>query len=316
MNNALKVGLAQISPIWLNREATSDKIISFINKASNQGCELVVFGETILPGYPFWIELTDGARFNDDAQKEIFAKYFDEAVSISDGDLDQICAAAQAGNISVVLGIVERPEDRGNHSLYCSMITINNNGKIINNHRKLVPTYEERLVWANGDGHGLKTSKLGSFTMGGLNCWENWMPMARTSLYAQGEDLHLAIWPGQERNTSDITRFIAKEARSYVISVSGHLTKDQLAGNIPHLASIKENASDVLANGGSCVAKPNGDWLLEPQVGSEGLFIVDLDHEEVKKERQNFDSTGHYSRPDVMELNVNRERQKLVKFED
>ena len=162
-----------------------------------------------------------------------------------------------------------------------------------------MPTYEERLSWSIGDGNGLVTHPLEDFTVGGLNCWENWMPLARASLHAQGEDLHVAIWPGNLKNTFDLTQVMAKEGRSYVISVCGIMQKSDLVGAVPELdtllseGGISENvqSNDVLlANGGSCIANPDGSWLVEPQVGEEALIIAELDHTFVRKERQNFES--------------------------
>ncbi|NQV86607.1 MAG: carbon-nitrogen hydrolase family protein, partial [Woeseiaceae bacterium] len=162
----------------------------------------------------------------------------------------------------------------------------------------------------------LRTHKLGPFTAGGLNCWENWLPLARASLYAQGEDLHVAIWPGNVRNTEDITRFIARESRSYVLSVSGLMRKSDIGTDLPHAELLLSVADDLMADGGSCVAAPNGEWLLEPQSGGEALYIVELDHERVLEERHSLDVAGHYARPDVTRLVVNRKRQTTAEFSD
>ena len=196
------------------------------------------------------------------------------------------------------------------------MIYIDASGEIGSVHRKLVPTYEERLVWASGDGHGLRTHKLGPFTAGGLNCWENWLPLPRAGLYAQGEDLHVAIWPGNQRNTEDITRFIAKEGRSYVMSVSGLMREEDIGDGLPHANLLRESADEMMADGGSCIASPTGEWLLEPESGSESLRVAELDHRIVLQERHNMDVSGHYSRPDVTRLIVNRKRQSTTKFSD
>jgi nitrilase len=146
----LKIAISQIAPVWLNKQQTTFKIIAQIDEAGLNGCELVVFGEGLLPGYPFWVELTDGARFNSDVQKEIYAHYFNQSVQINKGDLQTICDAALRNKTAVYLGCIERPTDRGNHSLYCTLVYINPCGTICSVHRKLVPTYEERLVWSNG----------------------------------------------------------------------------------------------------------------------------------------------------------------------
>ncbi len=189
-------------------------------------------------------------------------------------------------------------------------------GDIRSVHRKLQPTYDERLTWSPGDGNGLQVHPLKEFTVGGLNCWENWMPLPRTALYGQGENLHIAVWPGSENNTKDITRFIARESRSYVISVSSLMRKEDFPLDTPYLNEILKKAPDILANGGSCIAGPDGEWLLEPILHKEGLIYHTLDINRVYEERQSFDPVGHYSRPDVTKLTVNRERQSSVAFED
>jgi nitrilase len=313
----LIVALAQIAPIWLNKTATIAKVVDYIEQASAIGAELVAFGEALIPGYPFWIELTDGARFNAIDQKEIHAHYVDQAVQIEAGDLESICLAAKTTKTAVYVGIIERAQNRGGHSLYCSMVFVNNQGKICSVHRKLMPTYEERLTWSTGDGNGLQVHKLGAFTLGGLNCWENWMPLPRAALYGLGEDLHVAIWPGNEKNTHDITRFIAKEGRSYVMSVSGLMRASDFPQETPHIETILAGCStDYLANGGSCLCGPDGKWLIKPQCNEEGIFTAVIEHEKVRQERQNFDPAGHYSRPDVTKLTIDRRRQSTVEFID
>jgi nitrilase len=313
-SHTLRVGLAQIAPVWLQRDATLAKVVGWITRAAQDDCDLVIFGEALVPGYPFWVERTQGAQFESPVQKSLFAHYVDQAISIENGDLNTVCDAANKHGIAVYLGIMERAADRGGHSLYCSMVYIDTSGIVQSVHRKLMPTHEERLVWAIGDGNGLRTHKLGPFTVGGLNCWENWLPLARASLYAQGEDLHVAIWPGNERNTEGITRFIASESRSYVVSVSGLMRRDDIPDGLPHVDLLRETADDVMANGGSCIALPTGEWLLEPETDVESLRIAELDHRLVLEERHSLDVAGHYSRPDVTRLIVNRKRQRTAEF--
>ncbi len=313
--NNLKVALAQIAPVWLNKEATIGKIEDSIREAGKNKAELIVFGEALLPGYPFWIALTNGAAWDSPVQKEIHAHYVQNSITIEKGELNSICALAKEYNIAVYLGIMERAANRGGHSIYASLVYIDQQGIIQSVHRKLQPTFDERLTWAPGDGHGLQVHPLKDFTVGGLNCWENWMPLPRTALYGLGENLHIAVWPGSDHNTKDITRFIARESRSYVISVSSLMSKTDFPEDTPHLAKILENAPEVLANGGSCIASPDGEWLVEPVLHTEGLIYETLDFNRVLQERQNFDPVGHYSRPDVTKLHVNRERQSTVEFD-
>ncbi len=315
-SDLLTIGLSQIAPVWLNRAATLEKVCTAIAEAAEAGCKLVAFGEALVPGYPKWIEMTNGAEFNSPVQKRLHAHYVDQAVQIEAGHLDAVCRLAAERGIVVVLGIIERPADRGGHSLYASLVYIDSAGVIQSVHRKLMPTYEERLSWSPGDGAGLRVHSLGRFTVGGLNCWENWMPLARTSLFAQGEDLHIAIWPGSDALTKDITRFMAMEGRSYCVSVSGLLRSSDLSDDVPSADLILDAATDVLANGGSCIAMPNGEWLVPPVVNEERLIVAEIDHALVREERQNFDPVGHYSRPDVFQLTINRQRQMIARIQD
>lgn len=308
----MKVAIAQIAPVVLDRAATSRKVEDAIAEAAAGGAALVVFGETILPGYPAWIGRTDGARFNAADQKELHALYLDQAVDIGAGQLDGVRETARRGGIHVCLGIAEREH----HSVFASRVFIGTDGEVLSVHRKLRPTYEERLTWSPGDGAGLVVHPMGEFTVGGLNCWENWMPLARTSLYAQGEDLHCMIWPGSVRNTHDITPVVAKEARSYVISSSGLLRGSDFPPGFPHRDRVVTDEDEVLHDGGSCIAAPDGSWVVEPMGSDEAVVVAELDPRRVREERQNFDPTGHYSRPDVLSLEVTRRRDRGARFSD
>ena len=316
MEHTLKVAIAQITPVLLNKVETLKKVEQSIIDAAKVGSELVVFGEALVPGYPFWVALTGGAEWDTKVNKELHATYVKNSIQIEEGELDRICDLAKTNKIAVYLGIMERAKNRGGHSIYASLVYIDATGVIKSVHRKLQPTYDERLTWAPGDGNGLQVHPLKQFTVGGLNCWENWMPLPRTALYGLGENLHIAVWPGSDHNTKDITRFIARESRSYVISASSLMTKKDFPENTPHLDTILTNAPDVLANGGSCIAGPDGEWIIEPVLHKEGLITATLDFNRVLEERQNFDVVGHYSRPDVTKLTVNRQRQSTVEFND
>ncbi|WP_298900547.1 carbon-nitrogen hydrolase family protein [uncultured Psychroserpens sp.] len=316
MNHTLKVALAQISPVWLNKTETLKKVEQTIIEAGEQNAELIVFGEGLVPGYPFWLALTGGAEWNTNVNKELHAHYVSNSITIEKGDLKTICELAKQYGIAIYLGIIERPLDRGGHSVYASLVYIDNSGTIQSVHRKLQPTYDERLTWSPGDGNGLRVHPLKDFTLGGLNCWENWMPLPRAALYGLGENVHIAVWPGSDHNTKDITRFIARESRSFVLSVSSLMTTDDFPTDTPNLDQILKKAPEILANGGSCIAGPDGEWLVEPVLHKEGLICHTLDFNRILEERQNFDPVGHYSRPDVTQLSVNRERQSTVSFKD
>lgn len=312
----LQVALAQIAPVWLNKKKTLDKIKEAMLQAAKEKAQLLVFGEGLLPGYPFWLALTDGAQWDLKINKSLHAHYAQNAVNIEDGDIEELCVLAKEHTMAVYVGVIERATNRGGHSLYCSLVYINEQGVICSVHRKLQPTYDERLTWAPGDGNGLQVHPLEGFTVGGLNCWENWMPLPRAALYGMGENVHCAVWPGSDHNTKDITRFIARESRSYVISVSSLMHKTDFPTDTPYIEELLAAAPEQLANGGSCVANPDGSWLLEPQLHTEGVFHAEIQLDRVYEERQNFDPVGHYSRPDVTQLHLNRERQSTLKIKD
>lgn len=316
MENYLKVAMAQIAPVWLDKRATLQKIEASILEAVMEKAELIIFGEAFLPGYPFWLAHTDGAAWNLKENKELHAHYVRNAIQIETGELDTICKLAKGHGIAIYLGMMERAKDRGGHSLYCSLVYINENGAIKSVHRKLQPTYDERLTWAPGDGNGLQVHPLKQFTVGGLNCWENWMPLPRAALHAQGEDLHVAGWPGSRRNTEDLTPVLAKEGRSFVVSVCGVMRRTDVRDDMPDADAVRAAVGEMSADGGSCICAPDGTFLLEPWVGETGVRTVEIDIARVREERQNFDPSGHYSRPDVTRLIVNRERQATVRFED
>ncbi len=314
----MRVALAQIAPVFLDRGATAAKAASWVHQAADAGASLVCFGETLIPAYPIWLDRLDGARFDDDRNKAIHARYLDQAVDIEAGHLDPLTEACADRRIHCVVGVYEAPRDRGGHTGYCTRIVIDSDGSIASTHRKLMPTYEERLAWGVGDGAGLVTHPVGPFTMGALNCWENWIPLARAALYAQGESLHVALWPGCLRLTRDITRFIALESRSYVLSVGNVLRESDIPADFPDRGELVQ-PGETIHDGGSCIAAPDGAWLIEPEPnadGAERLITAELDPELVRRERQNFDAAGHYARPEVLRLTVDRRRHRAADFVD
>ena len=297
----MKIAIIQIEPVFLNLKETWNKLKSKILDAVKDGAELVTWGETLLPGYPQWVSITNGAQFNSPLQKKLYAKYWQEALPLNEHSiLLEMQKLAKESKVMFMGGIAER--SRG--SIYCTLLTIGKNGVILGRHRKVKPTYEERLVWADGDGLGLKTypiSNLGS--VGGLNCWENWLPLARASLHMQNELVHVSVWPGSIKLTKNITKFTALEGRSFIIASSGLLRADTvhkfLEKEYNYTDSTFYSNEEFYQNGGSWICGPNGKVITEPLINEEGILFGDVNLEQAIQERQNLDISGHYSRFDI-----------------
>ncbi len=311
----MKVALAQAAPVFLDPEATVDKILSLLDEAAGNGAELAAFPETFLPGYPVWVSATDGARFDAADQKEAYAAYLQGSVERDGPELAAIAARARTLGVMVWLGVAERGTGSGRGTVYASLAAIHPDKGLVSLHRKLMPTYEERLVWGTGDGCGLDVHDFAGTKIGGLNCWENWMPLARTALYAQGEEVHVSAWPGRAALTADIARFIAREGRVFVLAASGVLRAKDIPKSFP-LRDALLATGDLFTTGGSRVVSPTGETIAEGNDnGDEEIVYAELDLALVPRERHNFDPTGHYSRPDVLSLRVNRKRRETVEFE-
>ena len=314
----MRIAAANARPRWGQPDAGAERVAEWIAWAGADGIDVLAFGETHLGGYPFWVSVTDGARWDAPDQKQAYAYYLDAAVELDGPQLRLIAEAAAEHRVFTYLGIVERRADTARGSTYATLVAIDPDAGIVSAHRKLQPTYEERLVWANGDGNGLRvhtfTGREGeTVRLGGLNCWENWMPQARLALYAAGEDIHVSAWPGAVRNTIDITRFVALEGRVFSLAASTILGRTDIPADFPLADELP--AGDY-TDGGSAIAAPDGSWLVEPVADDERLVVADVDLARVREERQNFDPAGHYARADVFQLRVDRRRQSVVALGD
>jgi nitrilase len=250
-------------------------------------------------------------RFNKEETKAAYAAYLDAAVELDGPELEQITTAARDLDIFIYLGVAERKAG----SVHATLVAIDPEHGIVSAHRKLMPTYGERTVWATGDGHGLRVHDVEGLRVGGLNCWENWMPLTRQAMYAAGEEVHIAAWPGSAAMTADIPRFIALEGRVWVILASGLLSAEDVPTDFPYYDLIAEKPAGFL-NGGSCIAAPDGSWVIAPIADEERLLATDIDRDTVHRARQTFDPAGHYTRPDVFDLQVNRRRLDVITFDD
>lgn len=295
MSEEIIVGIVQMSPVFMDKEKTIQKLVNFIDDGPD--VDVLAWGESLIPGYPQWLAMTGGAKFDDEMQKRAYATYWKNSIDLKSKDLVPLFEVAKRKATLLVGGITEREGG----SLYCTLITIGSNGELLGRHRKLKPTYEERLVWADGDGNGLKVYDTPIGKIGSLNCWENWIPMARAALHSQGEFIHVSVWPGSLQLTQDISRFAAIEGRLFVIAASGILRGidfDHLSEkDFPFKKQMANQA--IIKNGGSMIVDPRGDVIAGPLLNEEGIITAKINLEKILEERQNFDYSGHYSRWDV-----------------
>jgi nitrilase len=309
----MRIAAAQVHSAWGRPDEGAERVVEWIGRAADEGVDLLAFGETHLGGYPFWISSTGGARFDDPDQKRAYAYYLDAAVELDGPQLRLITQAAAEHRVFTYLGIAERRADTARGSVYATLVAIDPEQGIVSAHRKVQPTYEERLAWAAGDGNGLRVHTFtgrGGDTMrvGGLNCWENWLPQARLAMYAGGEDIHVSVWPGSSRLTQDITRFIAREGRVFSLAAGNLISYSDVPADFPLHDQLEPGD---WTDGGGAIAGPDGAWLQQP-ASKDGLVIGDVDVASVREERHNFDPTGHYGRPDIFSLQVDRRRLSVA----
>jgi nitrilase len=295
----LRVAAVQDAPVWLDRDGTLDTTLTLVERAAAEGAQLVVFPEAFLPGYPDWVWRT---RPWDDHASALYATLFDNAVVIGSAVTSVLGVAAKRFGIYLSIGIDER-EPSGS-TLYNSQLLYGPDGSLLSVHRKLVPTGGERLVWGMGDGSGLEVVETPFGRIGTLTCWENYMPLARAALYAQGVDIYLAptwdnsdVWPSTMQH-------IAREGRVFVVGVNQCLRATQLPEALPGRAELYGGEEDWLARGNTMIVDADGHLLAGPLTEQAGIVIADIDANEARHLRQQFDSTGHYGRPDVLRLQM------------
>lgn len=310
----MKIAAAQTAPVWGDSAKTAAVAVDWIGRAKEEQVDLLAFGETFLSGYPYWLSRTDATSWDHPDQKAAYAHYLRSAVRLDGAEISRIVEAVAKTGVFVYLGVAERGSSEG--TVYATFVAIDPKMGVVGAHRKLTPTYDERMVWAHGDGHGLRVHDVGEFKVSGLNCWENWVPSIRHAIYAQGTQLHVAGWPGARGLTEDITRFIALEGRCYVLSAAQLLSVDSIPLNTPLRKEAIGDVDGYIYPGGSGIATPDGTWLVEPVYNEEALVSAEIDVDVVRGARQNFDPAGHYFRPDVIDVKVDRSRRESARFFD
>jgi nitrilase len=273
-------------------------------EATAEGAELVVFPETWLPGYPAWLDLCrDAALWDHAPAKAVFARMAEHSVSIPGPALDSLSRTARDLSVTLVVGVSERVEQgRGRGTLYNSLLVIGPDGALLNHHRKLMPTYTERMVWGAGDVEGLRAVDTPAGRVGGLVCWEHWMPLARQALHESGEDIHVAVWPTVHEMHQVASRHYAFEGRCFVLAAGALMRASMLPAELePHPERVSGPDQWVL-RGGSAIIGPDGRYVVEPVYDGPRVLVAELDLGRSREESMTLDVTGHYHRPELFEF--------------
>jgi len=276
--------------------------------AADRGATLVVFPETWIPGYPAWLDVCrDVALWDHGPVKRVFARMAENSVDVAGESGRALGAVAKDAGVTLVVGVTERVSSgTGRGTLYNALLTYASDGTLLNHHRKLVPTYTERMVWGQGDAAGLVAVETSAGRIGGLVCWEHWMPLARQALHDSGEDIHVAVWPTAHEMLQVASRHYAFEGRCFVVVAGSLMRMNALP---PELEVHPDKASQTWAlRGGSAIIAPNGQYLAGPVFEEPCTLVVDLDLAQVREESMSLDVAGHYSRPDVLTIRVDRHR--------
>ena len=297
----LNVAIAQYSPVVLDLKGSVEKACTIIEAAGKKKVKVLAFPETWIPVYPLWSDMGSYSQWGNDSAKKLYRRLHENSIALNSPELRRIGAACRKAKLYLVLGVNER----SGKSIYNSLLFFSDKGEMVGHHRKLVPTFGERLVWGHGDASGLRTYDTPFGRLGGLICWEHWMPIPRHLLHTEGEIIHVASWPHGKEMHQIASRHYAFEGRCFVLAAGMYLEKGMFPRNY-ELASELKDLPEVLIPGGSSIIGPDGAYIVEPLFGKEELIVAEIETERAVEESITLDVGGHYSRPDLFEVTVRR----------
>lgn len=297
------VAAVQAGSVAFDTPSTLTKLQRLVGDAASEGAELIVFPEAFVGGYPKGHDFGAVVGSRTEEGRDWFRRYWESAIDLPGPESDLIGASAEAHGVHLVVGVIER--DRG--TLYCTAAFFGPDGVLLDKHRKLMPTAAERLIWGFGDGSTMPVIETGLGRIGAAICWENYLPLYRTTLYAKGIQIWCAPTVDDRERWAASMQHIALEGRCFVISANQYATRADYPDDYPV-------DGDVLIGGGSCIVDPHGEFLVEPNRDGEAILVADIDLSEIPRATFDLDVVGHYARPDVFQLVVNEDPQPPVSF--
>lgn len=301
-NLPVRAAVVQAAPVLFNREATVEKTVALIKEAAHEGAKLILFPEALIPAYPRGLSFGAVVGSRSEKGRELWQLYWDQSVDAPGPVTETLGKAAKEAGAYTAVGVIER-DPRGRGTLYCSLLYFGPDGTLLGKHRKLKPTASERIIWGEGDGSTLTVLDTEMGKIGGLICWENFMPLARMAMYNHGVEIYLAP-TADARDTWQATMIhIACEGRCFVLGCNQFVTKEMYPNDLPGIEELA-NQPDIMCRGGSVIVSPMGKILAGPLFDREGILYADLDRAEVVKGKMDFDVIGHYARPDIFRLTI------------
>jgi len=297
-----KSAVVQAAPVLFNRSASVNKACELIAKAGKNGAGLVLFPEAFVPAYPRGLTFGTVVGNRSDTGREQWQIYWENSIAIPGPDTILLGKAAKEAGVYLTIGVIEKDEmSRG--TLYCTLLYFGPDGKLLGKHRKLKPTAAERIIWGEGDGSTLTTLDTPLGVIGGLICWENYMPLARYAMYQKGVQIYLAPTADQRETWQSTLQHIACEGRCFVLGCNQYVTKQMYPPDLPGIGDLSLQP-EIMSRGGSVIISPLGEILSGPLFDREGILYADVDLTEVSRSKMDFDVVGHYARPDVFEIRV------------
>jgi len=299
---SVKVAVVQAAPVLFQRDASVEKACGLIGEASGQGAGLILFPEAFIPAYPRGLSFGTVVGSRTPEGRETWKRYYQNAVDVPGPVTQRLGKAAKDAGSYLAIGVIER-DGRGSGTLYCTLLYFGPGGELLGKHRKLKPTAAERLIWGEGDGTTLTVLDTGIGKIGGLICWENYMPLARMAMYRRGVQIYLAPTADMRPAWQATMIHVACEGRCFVLGCNQFFTKAMFPGDLPGIKDL-ENQPEIMCRGGSVIISPLGEVLEGPLWDQEGILYHTLDRADVTAGKLDFDVVGHYARPDVFHLDI------------